>query len=397
VAIHAPGFLQCFECGPFRLADAKGGILEIPVPRPAALELSFDPAVKTAGKAPFKGASLQVIWHVPGTSGSYLVVANRETASATDMLRLTDLAPGHYQASVRTEPKQNWGRLLGLEINPGAYYDGKELTLAPGQSESFHFHYQPFDPNIFRGDHTVVLHICRPDGTPAAGRRVKVEYFDGHYGSLQLFSGAVPESGKLVIQGLTDRVVHAQPERAYSVKVDEQLLDYFSLTTDKKTQEFRVQVPVRVGDLAPDVELRTVTNGSVRRLSSFRGKVVCLEFWATWCGPCQAAMAKLNQLCADHAADWKGQVAILAVSIDATPEQAKSHVGQRGWNHPEHFWAGAITGTAFAGPAARAFGVSGVPEAVLIGPNGRILWRGHPLDNHDGLDLRSRIETACTK
>ena len=44
-----------------------------------------------------------------------------------------------------------------------------------------------------------------------------------------------------------------------------------------------------------------------------------------------------------------------------------------------------------------AFVVSGVPEAILIGRDGRILWRGHPADNSAGQDLRSRIETALAR
>jgi hypothetical protein len=45
-------------------------------------------------------------------------------------------------------------------------------------------------------------------------------------------------------------------------------------------------------------------------------------------------------------------------------------------------------------PAARAFVVSGVPTSLVIGRDGRILWRGHPADTTDGKDLAGRIEAA---
>jgi hypothetical protein len=110
-------------------------------------------------------------------------------------------------------------------------------------------------------------------------------------------------------------------------------------------------------------------------------------------------MAKLNQLTGEQGAGWKDRVALLAVSIDASPERVKSHVARRGWDRLEHYWAGASAGTDsdFDAPAARAFVVSGVPETIVIGPDGRILWRGHPLDNTGGQNLRSRIESELKK
>src|SRR5262249_53989275 len=149
--------------------------------------------------------------------------------------------------------------------------------------------------------------------------------------------------------------------------------------------------------LAPDIELRRVGSETSTRLSSLRGKVVCLEFWATWCGPCQPAMAKLARLSEEQAAAWKDRVAIVPVSIDANPEHVQAHVRQRGWDRLEHFWAGAGTASDFDAPAARAFVVSGVPEAILIGPDGRILWRGHPLNGGGQSDLKARIEAAMRR
>jgi hypothetical protein len=58
----------------------------------------------------------------------------------------------------------------------------------------------------------------------------------------------------------------------------------------------------------------------------------------------------------------------------------------------EHSWGGKDAVSDFDAPAARAFAVSGVPHAILIGPDGRIFWRGHPLDKTGGQDLKARIE-----
>jgi len=72
----------------------------------------------------------------------------------------------------------------------------------------------------------------------------------------------------------------------------------------------------RVGHLAPDFVLRTLDGRDVR-LSDYRGHVVFLNFWATWCGPCKVEMPAMEQLYRDYR--QKGFV-ILAVSSD--PEGA---------------------------------------------------------------------------
>jgi thiol-disulfide isomerase/thioredoxin len=240
-----------------------------------------------------------------------------------------------------------------------------------------------------------VLRIRLPDGTPAKGRRVKVEYYDGHYGMLVVFSGTAPDSGELTLRGLTDRATYARADHAYSVTVDKERLGSFGFTNDKAVPQLDFHLPPRTGDLAPDVELRNIATGKSMRLSSLRGKVVCLEFWATWCGPCQPAMAKLNELIGQQGVGWKDRVAIVPASIDVTGDGVKSHVAQRGWDRLEHYWVG--EGSGFYSAPARAFVVSGVPEAILIGPDGRIRWRGHPMDKSGGIDLKARIETELKK
>jgi hypothetical protein len=221
-----------------------------------------------------------------------------------------------------------------------------------------------------------------------------VEYYDGHYGNLVVSSGAIPNSGELTLKGITDRVPASLPERPYTVTVDSEQLGRFGFTKNEPEQEFDFHLAPRVGDLAPDLELRRITGGTSLRLSNLRGRVVCLVLWSTSCGPCQPAMAELNRLSAEQGAGWKGRVTIVPISIDANPERVKSHVAQRGWDCLEHYWGGESTGSEFDAPAARALVVSGVPQVILIGPDGHILWRGHPLDDSGGQSLGSRIEAA---
>ncbi len=70
--------------------------------------------------------------------------------------------------------------------------------------------------------------------------------------------------------------------------------------------------PVKVGDVAPNFQLRDL-NGNVVSLSHLRGKVVLLNFWATWCGPCRVEMPAMEQL---YRTLPRGEFEILAVSTD---------------------------------------------------------------------------------
>ena len=70
---------------------------------------------------------------------------------------------------------------------------------------------------------------------------------------------------------------------------------------------------VRLGEPAPNFQLRDL-NGRQVALSELRGKVVLLNFWATWCGPCRVEMPAMEKL---YRAFSRNDFEILAVSTDA--------------------------------------------------------------------------------
>jgi peroxiredoxin len=73
---------------------------------------------------------------------------------------------------------------------------------------------------------------------------------------------------------------------------------------------------VVAGDTAPDFSL-TADNGRTVTLSNFGGKVLLLNFWASWCGPCAEETPSLSKLAQDYAS--KGLV-VLGVSVDKDPQ-----------------------------------------------------------------------------
>lgn len=84
------------------------------------------------------------------------------------------------------------------------------------------------------------------------------------------------------------------------------------------------------GQARYDFTLKDMNGGSVR-LADYKGKVVLLNFWATWCGPCRSEIPELVRLADEHKDDG---FAVIGVSIDDTPEQLRAFAQEMKMNYP---------------------------------------------------------------
>lgn len=113
------------------------------------------------------------------------------------------------------------------------------------------------------------------------------------------------------------------------------------------------------GDAAPALDLPG-TPGRVL-LSSLKGKVVYLDFWASWCGPCRKSFPWMNELQRKYADQG---LVVVGVNLDAKPEDAQAFLQRT----PAEFRI------AFdpQGETPRRFGVKGMPTSFLIQRNGQV-------------------------
>ena len=73
-----------------------------------------------------------------------------------------------------------------------------------------------------------------------------------------------------------------------------------------------VHAQLKIGEMVPEIELMSKSD-SVIKLSSFNGKVLLIDFWASWCGPCRAANPYVQKLYKKYHADG---FEVFAVSLD---------------------------------------------------------------------------------
>ncbi len=145
-----------------------------------------------------------------------------------------------------------------------------------------------------------------------------------------------------------------------------------STRTEVEPPSAALDVPVgnRVGQRAPDFTLSRLDGGEVS-LSEFRGRVVILDFWATWCGPCRASMPGLETLRARY--QDKGLV-LVSVSLDRREEDARSYLERTGYAEFIGLWESLATTRELA----LRYGVLGIPRTFVIDRQGIIRYCGHP-------------------
>ncbi len=122
---------------------------------------------------------------------------------------------------------------------------------------------------------------------------------------------------------------------------------------------------IRPGDQAPEFAA-TTTDGKTIKLSELEGKVVLIDFWATWCGPCVAELPNMKKAYTEFAKN--DDFVVIGISLD---EHAKTV--QKFIKKTKLPWPQIVVGPAEKSPIAKKYNVSAVPATFLLDRKGKVV------------------------
>ena len=140
---------------------------------------------------------------------------------------------------------------------------------------------------------------------------------------------------------------------------------------------------IQVGSKAPEFTLKSV-NGNTIRLADYKNKIVILDFWATWCGPCRRGIPDLVSIQKEFTKD----VVVIGISVEQeTKMEVPMFMQKQHINYPVVFATESVVNNYG--------GISGIPTSFIVDQNGNIA------DTHVGLVekqvLVSKIKSLLKK
>lgn len=151
--------------------------------------------------------------------------------------------------------------------------------------------------------------------------------------------------------------------------------------------------PIRLNVLPQSLinrELKSLDKGSFR-LADFYGKVVVVNLWATWCGPCRMEVPEYERVRKDYAGRNVEFIALTTEDPRTTSDRVKQFVREYKFGF-RHGWADPETAMTLMN------GRNIIPQTLVIGPDGYVVdhWRGYSR-GRNGDHLREAIDQALSK
>jgi len=143
---------------------------------------------------------------------------------------------------------------------------------------------------------------------------------------------------------------------------------------------------VSAGDTAPDFKIPRLEAKGMISLKQYRGKVVYVDFWASWCGPCRQSLPALNVIRKEL---HKKGFEVIAINLDEERDDAMEFLKEFPVAYP--------TARDTSGKVPEAYGLVGMPTAYLIDKKGKVHMVHEGFRKSDIKELKQKINTLLSQ
>jgi thiol-disulfide isomerase/thioredoxin len=319
-----------------------------------------------ADNRPTEGAEVTIAIHSAGGSATS-AFKTKTDAEGKFRLSVPQFQPKLQIALVVTKPGFAGldTEVRALDVAKSPEVDFGSIKLRPGYSIPIRV--------VGPDDQPLVGAIVEPSGSYAARAQIGRTGEDGICTLRDLTAGTEVISARFGTLSAHERVpITAGPNEQLVLKLSEP-------RTAAAGAPAQPAVNLAIGAAAPDWEIAEWTDGQTRKLADYRGKILVLDFWGTWCGPCIQMIPAAKQL---HEHYKEKDVAFLAIHTAGTDMRlVKRLMKQQEWNVATGLDKGEDI---VEGRTIQAYGVQGFPTILVIDRQGKIAFNsGIEPENHE--------------
>ncbi|NOX60069.1 MAG: redoxin domain-containing protein [Planctomycetes bacterium] len=240
--------------------------------------------------------------------------------------------------------------------------DLRQVTVSPDKRTTVEFKLTPA--------RSITGVVKDPDGQPVAETFVTTTKWRGS-ATLGLAAMCNAAGAFEIIDAPLDSFQVSVYAKGYKPLLDQEISAgkstyAFNLETDPRASDPGMTPTVKTGESAPDFSVTTL-DGKILKLSALSGKVVLLDFWATWCGPCLGEVPGMIEIQKTYGS--RDDFVMISVSLDSEKSTLQSFVKERKMNW-HHGWGESANATA------NAYGVVAIPSIMVIDRAGLLVASG---------------------